>query len=433
VAVRFLVSYIGAIFSAAPLKLHLACEAGSDVVEQVAVTATPDGSSSMLPQSQNWIAAHGGTVPPDAELAMSGLPAASGMAKLEVIVAHPGQGDIVLDEWSGYVSRFVDFRSHLGWPQSCITVRYDAAGRHVDPACGTIGSKKFPWHVGVYEFAQGIDPLPMRKAKVALPYEPLLPIPDLVFPAPPYPAELATPPMSWRLPATLAAELGALDAQAAVRFARFVAATGARFGSATDPLVGVQDPVDATTIEAIVDSANRPYALWLRTPEPVDWRRVSITLTIRHVVPGSGCPTGYAHRHALSLAIGIVPNADGSAALLAGSLAGIPTRLPRGEYLLTLAFDPAAAGLPSLRPSILVGAGPEVVELRFIQPYGADWPLPSTHGGIRFDLLELALKYVKFDPKIWEEAVLLDLPAHEVEARIVASIAKARDAEGGDA
>ncbi|NOJ79791.1 hypothetical protein [Myxococcus xanthus] len=424
VAVRFLVSYIGAIFSSAPLKLHLIYEAGGEVKEQVAPTAVPDGSSSMLPQSQNWIAANGGTVPADAELVMAALPPQAGMAKLEVLVAHPGQGELKLDEWTGYVSAFADFRSHLAWPQGCVAVRYDAEGRHVAPACTTIAPKKLPWHAEVYELAKGIDPLPKLQAKVALPYEPLLPLPDVIFPLPPYPVELTSPPISWRLPASLSAELGPLDANAAVRFARFAAATGARFGSATDPLIGVQDPVTATTIEAIVDSANRPFALWLRTPEPVDWRRVTIALSVSHVVPANGCPTGYAHRRKLQLSVGVLPNADGSAALLTGSLAGVPTRLPRGEYLLTLSFDASAAGLPSLRPSVLVGPGPEVVKLRFIQPFGADWPLPGTHGGIRFDLIELALKYVKFDPKIWEEAALLDLPAHEVEARLVASIAR---------
>ena len=422
VVVRFLVSYIGAIFSAAPLSLHLSYEGGGDVKEQIAPTATPDGTSSMLPQSQNWIAANGGTVPADAELVMGALPPKAGMATLDVLVAHPGQGEVKLDEWTGYVSSFADFRAHLSWPESCITVRHDAAGRHVDPACSTINPKKFPWHVDVYEKAIGIDPLPKPQAKIVAPFQPLLPIPDVVTPLPPYPTELTSPPISWRLPASLAAELGPLDAEAAVRFARFAAATGVRFGTAADPLIGVQDPVVATTVEAVVDGANRPYALWLRTPEPVDWRRVTITLTITHVVPATGCPTAYAHRHELELAVGVLPSADGSAAFLTGSLAGIPTRLPRGEYQLTLSFHAATPGLPALRPSVLVGPGPEVVKLRFIQPYGSDWPLPSTHGGIRFDLIEVALKYAKFDPKIWEEAVLLDLPAEEVEARLVASI-----------
>jgi hypothetical protein len=109
------------------------------------------------------------------------------------------------------------------------------------------------------------------------------------------------------------------------------------------------------------------------------------------------------------------------------------TRLPRGEYLLTLSFNPAMPALPALRPSVLVGPGPEVVKLRFIQPYGQDWPLPSHHGGIRHDLVALALKYVKFDPHIWEDAVLLDRPAEEVEAALVASIPHAQPLHIDDA
>lgn len=427
VVVRFVVSYIGAIFSSAPLKLHLVYESGGDVLQQITPTAAPDGGSSMLPQSQDWIVANGGTVPPDAELVMATLPPKAGMATVDVLVAHPAQGDVRVDQWTGYVSNFDDFRAHLAWPATCITVRYDAAGRHVDPACSTIHTHPFPWHVDLYEKAVGIDPLPKTAAKIVGPYaaEALLDIGDLLGPVLPYPNELTAPPVSWRLPSNLTAEIGPLDAEAAVRYARFANASGARFGSASDPLIGVQDPVLATTIEAVVDSANRPLALWVRTPEPVDWRRASLTLTISHVVPASGCPTGYAHRHNLELAVGVLPSADGSAAFLTGSLAGVATRLPRGEYLLTLSFNPTTPGLPALRPSVLVGSGPEVVKLRFIQPYGQAWPLPSTHGGIRFDLVELALKYVKFDPRIWEDAVLNDRPAEEVEAALIASIPQA--------
>jgi hypothetical protein len=430
IVVRFLVSYIGEIFTAAPLKLRLGYEAGGEIIETIAPTATPDGSSSKLPQSQDWITANGGTVPPDAELVMSALAPKAGMCTLDVVLAHPAQGDIKLDEWTGYVSNFDDFRSHLAWPVSCLTVRYDASGRHVDPTCPTIHTPWHPWDVPLYGKAIGIDSLPKPVAKLVVPWaaDPLLPIVGVLHPEEPYPTELTSPPLAWRLPSNLAGELGPLDAQAALRFARFAAASGARFGDAADPLVGVDDPVLATTIEAVVDSANRPYALWMRTPEPVDWRRVTIALTISHVTPASGCPSGYAHRHELELAVGVLPNADGSGAFLTGSLAGVATRLPRGEYLLTLSFDPTAPGLPGLRPSVLVGAGPEVVKLRFIQPYGLDWPLPSSHGGIRLDLVELAMKYVLFDPHIWEEAVVNDWPAERIEAALAAS-AKAK--EGG--
>ena len=120
----------------------------------------------------------------------------------------------------------------------------------------------------------------------------------------------------------------------------------------------------------------------------------------------------------LYLQVGVLPCPDGSSAFLTGSLAGEPTRLPRGEYAIELRFDAAIAGLPSLRPSVLVGPGSEIVRYRFIQPYGATWPLPSGKSGIRHDLVDMVVRLAKLDPKIWEEAVLRDLPAEQVEARL---------------
>jgi hypothetical protein len=424
-AVRFLVPYIGGIFGATPLKLQVVYEQGGEVTQAVAPTAVPDGTSSLLPQSQNWITAHGGTVPADVELVLPTLLPKAGTATLNVLFTHPTRGDVRLDQWTGYVSAFGSFGEHLAWPAACLTVRYDAAGRHVDPPCATIGHGGAGRTWEKYVGAHGIEPLPKGELKVAgLLSEALLPGLDGLLT--PYPSELSSPPLAWRLGGELVAQVGPLGADAGVRYARFAAATGARFGATGDAISGIQDPVTATTIEAVVDAAGRPVVLWLRTPEPVDWRRVSLTLRVSHVTPTVGCPTGYAHRLPLELTVGVLPSPDGSSAFLTGALAGAPTRLPRGEYELTLRLDPAIAGLPALRPSILVGAGPEVVKLRFLQPYGEAWPLPSGTSVIRHDLVQLALKYVKFDPKIWEDAVLQGLPAEVVEPRLLASIRAAR-------
>jgi hypothetical protein len=418
VAIRFLVSYIGAIFSAAPLELRLAYEQGGEITESPAPIATPDGGSSMLPESQDWITAHGGTVPPDSEIVLSSLPPKAGMATLQVLFSHPVAGEIAIDQWTGYVSSFNAFRDHLAWSGTCLTVRYDAAGRHVDPPCATISQSGLPWDLGAYAGKFGIDPLPKpapRQIKTTLDH--LLVESEVgVFAL--YPTELTAPPISWHLPSELKVNLGALDGEAGLRFMRFAAATGARFSASGDPLAGLQEPVSATTIEAIVDPSGQPYALWLRSPEPIDWRRVKVTMSVSHVEPDTGCPTGYAHRYSLDLQVGVLPSPDGSSAFLTGSLAGEPTRLPRGEYAIELRFDAAIAGLPSLRPSVLVGPGSEIVRYRFIQPYGATWPLPSGKSGIRHDLVDMVVRLAKLDPKIWEEAVLRDLPAEEVEARL---------------
>ena len=213
----------------------------------------------------------------------------------------------------------------------------------------------------------------------------LVDLTDLIGDLVPMPDELATPPMDWVLPQRLVdqmtepgGQVRSLDAQSAVRFVRFAAASGARFGPSTsEPLDTIGGLATSTAIEAIIDDVGRPYALWLRTPEPVDWRRVTTSLGIRHVAQTGACPTAYARRHELAVTLALLPNADASSALLVGQVGGVWTRLPRGVYQLTLSYDPTHADLPTLRPDPAVGSTPESVTYRFVQPSGLDWPLPS--------------------------------------------------------
>jgi hypothetical protein len=189
-----------------------------------------------------------------------------------------------------------------------------------------------------------------------------------------------------------------------------------------DRLRRISDIVAVTTIEAVTDADGRPYALWLRTPEPVDWRRVTLSLTIRHVEPATGCPTKYAHRTPLHPTLSVLPSPDGISAFLISVYAGSAMRLPRGEYTLTLRFDPAKAGLPPLRPSVFVGTGSELVTLRFLQPFGKPWPMPSDSVAIPNLYLEVALKHLKFDPEIFVDAYQNNWSAEELERRIQESI-----------
>ena len=214
----------------------------------------------------------------------------------------------------------------------------------------------------------------------------------------PFPEELTTPPASWRLHSTMTNWLHALDGVSGDRFSRFADATGARFNAgAGDALDGINDTVDQTTVEAVVDAQGRPLALWLRTPEPVDWRRVSAELRIRHVEQSGDCPTSYEERNPLDLDIEILPSPDASSAFLVGSLAGHRTRLPRGEYTLTLTFDTQLASLPHLRPTVAVGTVPEQVTMKFIQPSGQPWPLPSTGIEIPAGLLDRLARLYEID------------------------------------
>ena len=158
-------------------------------------------------------------------------------------------------------------------------------------------------------------------------------------------------------------------------------------------LAGVGNPVEDTTIEAVCDDQNRPLALWLRTPEPLDWRRVHVDLSLRHVVPDVGCPTAYANRDTMTMAVDLLPSTDGSGTLLISRLAGVPTRLPRGEVILNVRYEPVTSGVVSLRrrssPDLFAA---ESFGLTFLQPLGRRWPVKPTK-------TVTGLKIPKFVPK----------------------------------
>ncbi|MBB6732919.1 hypothetical protein [Cohnella zeiphila] len=407
-AVRFLVPYVSGIFPSPQLKLRLTYEQGGERTETAVLGPTADGTSSLPPESANWIAARGGSVPPDEEIVMQAALPASGTAKLTILFEHPQNGEARLDEWSGCVSAFDDFRAHMAWGETSLSVYYDGAGRHVVPECplpgGTVKLGKLD-PIRHYGALSGIGSIVLDKkplasksaaevssalAEAARPADLQIrsdigsiihSIPDTIqWPVKPYPEELTVPPSDWRLPSELASQVGPLDGESALRFVRFAAASGARFGAGDVHLAGLNDTVTGTTVEAVVDGKQRPYALWLRTPEPIDWRRVGASLRIRHVEPDTGCPNGYAYRRELVPDVAVLPSFDGSSAWLVGSLGGIPMKLPRGEYTLTLTFDSRKAGLPPLYPDVAAGASPETASLRFVMPLGLKWPLPA--GGI---------------------------------------------------
>lgn len=448
--VRFLVPYVGAMFDATPLKLRVAYEKGGEIIHTVAATPAPDGSSSMLPESKNWIAAVGGTVAADQELVfpqLVPLPADPGgglnpgSARLTILFNHPTAGEVPVEDWTGLVSRFNNFREHLAWNGTCLTTFYDKNGRQQRAACPALAAPVEKSGIDVF-FAGGIEPLivggkllkPPKAtgAAVAL-------LAEAPKPAIAYPPELASAPLDWILLPALFEQLGGLDNSAGLRFGRFAAASSVRFNAgAGDALAGISDTVPQTTIEAVIDPQGRPYALWVRTPEPVDWRRVTATLSIRHVEPEKkfslvmqqggledDCPKSYAHRYPLELGVSVLPSPDGSSAFLVGDFAGWKIVLPRGEFTLTLKFDPAKAGLPPLRPSTLVGPGSELVTLRFLQSLGKTWPLPSDDLVIPNYVVQTAVRYLKFPPELLIAAYQKKLSADEFEQRILAHLQSA--------
>ena len=424
---KFMSPYLSRIFGS--VRVQIFFNDGSEPAVDLAFEfqPNPDGESSTLVPSaefQEWV---GCDPQPDEELALPPL-AESGPAEVRLVFTPPGEDPVTLDRWDCCVSQFEDFKNHLGLPpsQNRIALVYTPDGPHPVPDCFT----------GVFTsgLTIGGNHMDTRPSDFRVPGR--APgglggslLKEDLAPAAPFPEELAVPPVSWRLPSALVTHLEDASAPLEIAFARFAHDTGAAFSS--DPahrLYGINNTVAETTVEGVADTAGRLLAIWLRTPEPVDWRRVSASLRIRHFREGDDCPPKYAYRRRLTLDVEILPAPDGSSAFLVGSLAGFRARLPRGEYELTLSFDASVSGLPRLRPTAAVGSTPEVVELLLLQLSGENWPLPVQAITLPAGSMERLFQALEAPPALVQALLELDPGLSRDDERVLRLLDSLRDA-----
>src|SRR5262249_46006493 len=147
---------------------------------------------------------------------------------------------------------------------------------------------------------------------------------------------------------------------------------------------------------------------------------------IQHVEQSGACPTQYAHRKLLKLDVRFLPSPDASSVFLIGFMGAMPTKLPRGQYALTLSFDPALAGLTPLEASAAVGPTPEVATLRFIQPSGLDWPLPSSKIRIPQFFVAALEKHLPMPPDSWRQLVDGPIDPTTLEQELTEALGKIR-------
>lgn len=387
--IRFRTWYMSRIFPS--LRVQLQYEGGGELEWDIAPAPNSEGAATVSDTARTWIAEAGGRVLPDEEILLPADLPHAGAATITITFRGPGDTTAMLDRWTCFVSRFESFRHHMSWGRVSIQTFYSAEGKNVRPACRTLIAPRRTGGAGnrMGDVVEAIS-TPTLADEMAI--GPLFESPTSMDPPP---VELSLAPPDWRLPNGLVAWLRSLDRETGVRFAQFARETGCRFNDgAGDPLDTIQDTVSETTVEAVVDDFGRPVALWLRTPEPVDWRRVTGMLQIQHVEQSGNCPSGYANRTPLLLDLDFLPGPDGSSAFLVGRFHDVPVVLPRGECVISLMFDPAARNLPRLRPAL---PGTEHAELRFVQPSGEDWPLPWWLSGIDYGVLE---DIVRLNPEL---------------------------------
>jgi hypothetical protein len=341
-AIRFQSAYISTIFG--DLTAQVVPESGPPIALPLRLRALPEGDSSLLPTAQAWIRNRGGTVRPDEE-AVSDTHVLEALPPPARRTFTGAQFEVRLDPtsetptaaWRGLISRFRNFTDHVRFDPPHVRTLFAAAGARAARTCRV--------------------PPAISKRRLHLA------------------GELAYPPATWLLPTAATDQIGALDATSGPRFFAFAQALDVSFDAsrpAASPLSGLAAPVDATVLDAVVDDKGRVAALWLRTPEPLDWRRVAATLQIEHVVPADGCPDRFADRPALALDCNLVPSPDACSVFVVGSLRGVPTCVPRGVVTLRLRYAAMVDGLASLR---LPGdAVEEIARTTFVLAEGADWP-----------------------------------------------------------
>jgi hypothetical protein len=397
-SVRFKVPYIDKIFQ--KITMTIKYETGEEVKQQLTPKPNADGENYLPEMSIKWIQDHCGKWEHDQEVVMNPAFTKAGPAAVVLSVEDDLGNSTKLDDWACIVSIFNGFGDHLKWKEKSISVFYGPNGKYIGSNCDLPQTKHYTIDRDKY-LGNRIDPIiflreqdtkteetvtgKQRKSNILqqIQVDRDLIITDLLEDiknteiSEPRPEELGKPLAAWQLSSSLTQHLCELDTFTGARYAHFALETGVWFNNGSnDPLDGINDTVGTTSVEAIVDQHGRPYALWLRTPEPVDWRRVTSSLRIAHVKGSGACPDDYANRYPLLLDVGILPSPDGSSAFLIGSQAGYRTKLPKGIYTLRLKFKSKHSTLPNLKPISPIGEE-ETVILTFVQPAGLDWPLPK--------------------------------------------------------
>ncbi|RMC64872.1 hypothetical protein [Sinorhizobium meliloti] len=314
---RARVGYLSKIYS----SLRVTIENPADgVAREISCPVIPnsEGTTAGNKLSQDWENEFGGANLQEEEFSFE-MPTSEGEYQLHV---YREDGGREIDTWSCRVSKFKLPSEHLTLADPTLQAVYGPYGRL--PLASTPFKKRFP----------KLDA-----------------IPDAV---------LAT---GSTLPEWLQQERTLADPDAALSFLRAFEWVGF-FDS--DP-VPVEHrlfslPVSAE-ITIVNDQSDRPVAFLYRTPEPLDWRRVALTV-------GHGNGSKFERRFRTRLA----PSPDGCACLVFLEAENTLVRVPLGIIAMRVEFRYVSLGLPTLIDGVDRSSTRDEVAFAFHQPLGLAWP-----------------------------------------------------------
>ncbi len=367
--IRFKVPYMDKIFP--ELLLELQYEKTNETLVYRLHPQKETESENFLPEvSKKWEDRHCQEMLANQMLVLPEL-VEYGPAHLQILHEDPLSGEAKsLDRWACYISKFKSFRDHVTLHSTTINTLYYRNGKEKLYHCSPIRERE-PYRVSNRRLDERVERYPHRldlhRARD------LRRVDDLI---------LVTRKEYDEVPPNWGHSTGAfvLNQESGLAFVHFAQNRNIRFNNlqSLDKLDGINDIARESKIELIADDLMRPYALWLRTPEPVDWRRVTARLTIQHLIEKGLCPHKHASRLSLNLDIKILPSPDASSAFLVGFFNHEAIMLPMGDYHLELEFNQQKADLPYLKAEASLSSPKERVILKFIQPSGQHWPTPPS-------------------------------------------------------
>jgi hypothetical protein len=235
-----------------------------------------------------------------------------------------------LDEWEFESSRFSSFSQHLAFSSTGIHAAFDEFG------------------------------------PVALPS-----LPDLTaYPDPHMVGDAQPGSEKWLLPLPMASLAQPIDTGTHDRFIKLAARLNCKVKSgATHSLELFFEPVAASQIAVMLDPTGAGHVMWMRTAEPLDWRRTSGSFLYRSLASDPSKAVD-----ATKFDLFFVPSFDGSSAFLFAAAGGRFVRLPKGLYDVSLSYSLVQAGLPSNRRSSGDDSTPMRTSFRIVNPFGSEWP-----------------------------------------------------------
>lgn len=291
---------------------------------KVDIRPATEGTAAGTPASQEWRAAVGLPVAIEEELIFD-IPKDVGKHRLLVFrsLLDDGTDAEVTDEWDYRVSKYANPVVHL-------TPHLNGFSR----VYGPFGSRPVPF-VAPPPLAAGFDFDAVPEAKLR---------------------------SVWALPNFLSDFAKISDPQVGLCFLRVLDWCGV-FDADRDPAdEAIMLRPDNPDLCAIFDSGKAPLALLLRTSEPVDWRRIEVTLVV-----GSFDLKGE------RLETKLIPSPDGCACLVIAMAEDVPVRLPRSAVAARVRFYLQAPNLPRLTVAADVGRKLDEFSFVFDQPFGDAW------------------------------------------------------------